>query len=265
LILALKKIKRRTETVSIALLLTVLLSCSKEDSITCVSNSFSDVYEYPLKPGTQEWIDLVSREERAQACMIPQAILETISTGGLFESLLDYPFIIDYLAWEKFQLGFNKLKSENKGFAELYSREDLSQVIFAWYGSMILDCKEWIYHPLNTAPLSIELQTIEMFIFQDEFLDSINQDREIELFKLIFRKLQLKIKHGYYESEKIISSAILGKIMFRNEFSPFINECNNNDFIKFFIEYIPDYRPVDLSPTEVIEKYADDFYDRIIK
>jgi len=66
--------------------------------------------------------------------MIPLEILETISTGDLFESLLSYPFIIDYGAWGKMQVGFEKLKSENRGFAELYSREDLFQIICNWYG-----------------------------------------------------------------------------------------------------------------------------------
>jgi len=104
------KIMRKT----IGLLLVVLLSCSKDDSINCVPTTYSDAYEYPIKPGTEEWIELGSHEARVQACMIPPETLEIISTGGLFESLLCYPFILDYGAWEKFQVGFEKLKSENR-------------------------------------------------------------------------------------------------------------------------------------------------------
>lgn len=244
------------------LLLVLLFSCSKDESVNCIPLTFPDAYEYPIKPGTEEWIKLVSRDERAQACMIPLDILETISTGGLFESLLNYPFILDYGAWEKMQVGFEKLKSENIGFAELYSREDLFQIICNWYGSMSLECEEWIYRPLN-APVTVELEIIEMFIFQNEFLDNLNHDKVLEIFKLIFNKLQLKIEHGSSESGKLVSAAILGKIMFRSEFSPFVNECNTNDYLKFFIQYIPYYRPVDLSPTDIIEKYAKVFYDSI--
>jgi hypothetical protein len=251
------KIMRKT----LGLILLVLLSCSKEESesLKCVPITFSDSYQYPVKPGTEEWIALGSREARGQSCMIPQEILKTISTGGLFESLLSYPFIIDYGAWEKFQLGFEYLKNENKGFAELYGREDLYQIIFNWYSSMSVECKEWIYRPFN-APVGVELEIIEMFIFQNEFLDSLNHDREIDIFKLIFDKLQSKISNGSVEGEELVSTAILGKIMFRSGFSPFVNECNTEDFIRFYIEFIPFYRPVDLSPTEIIEKYAKDFY-----
>ncbi len=240
---------------AIGFLLFVLLSCSKDDSLSCVPPTFTDAYEYPIKPGTDEWIKLESRDARAQACMIPQEILETISTGGLFESLLSYPFIMDYRAWDEFQKGFEKLKSENEGFAELFSREDLYQIISNWYGSISSECKELIYRPIK-APVGVELEIIEMFIFQNEFLDSLDHNREIEIFRLVFNKLSQRSLEG----EKFIASAILGKIMFKSGFTPFVNECEKEDFLKFFIEYIPYYRPVDLSPTEIIEKYARDFY-----
>ena len=82
----------------------------------------------------------------------------------------------------------------------------------------------------------------------------------IGIFKLIYEKLQEKIGPGYPDGEKWISTAILGKIMFREEFNQFIDECNNNDFVRFFIEYIPWYRPVEINPIEIIAKYAEEFY-----
>jgi hypothetical protein len=122
-----------------------------------------------------------------------------------------------------------------------------------------LDCKEWIYHPSH-APIEVELEIIEMFIFQNEFLDNLNQDQITEIFKLIFNKLQLKIEQGCTEAEKWIPSAILGKIMYREEFKQFIDECSNNEFIRFFIESIPWYRPVEIDPIEIIARYSEEFY-----
>jgi hypothetical protein len=255
----LRKIKRNFELICGTILLMILFSCTKKNPIDCISYSFPDAYKYPIKPGTQEWIDLGSRDARANACMITEEILQKISTGGLFESLLSYPFILDYGAWEELQVGFEKLKSENKGFTELYSREDLFHIIYEWYESMSLDCKEWIYHPSH-APIEVELEIIEMFIFQNEFLDNLNQDQIIEIYKLIFNKLQSKVEHGYPDGGKWISAAILGKIMYREEFKQFIDECNNNEFILFFIESIPLYRPVEIDPIEIIAKYTEEFY-----
>ena len=257
--MSIRKILKIAEIITLELLLIVLLSCSKENPTDCVSNSFQDTYDYPIKPGTQEWINLGSRDERVQACMISQEILETISTGGLFESLISYPFILDYGAWEELQVGFEKLKSENKGFAELYSRDDLFHIIYNWYESMSLGCKEWIYHPSH-APIEVELEIIEMFIFQNEFLDNLSQDQIIEIYKLIYNKLQSKVEHGYPDGGKLISAAILGKIMYREKFKQFIDECNNNEFVLFFIESIPWYRPIEINPIEIIAKYTEEFY-----
>jgi hypothetical protein len=241
------------------ILLMISYSCSREDSIHCISFSFPDTYVYPIKPGTQEWVDLGSRDERVQACMISPEILKSISTGGLFESLLSYPYILDYGAWNELQVGFEKLKSENTGFAELYNREDLFRIIYKWYEAMSLNCEEWIYHPSH-APIKVELEIIEMFIYQNEFLDNLNHDQTIDIYNLIYNKLQLKIEHGCIESEKWIPTAILGKIMYREEFKQFIYECSNNEFIRFFIENIPWYRPAEIDPIEIITKYTEEFY-----
>lgn len=252
-------LKIKNKLFCITILIIVGFSCSEEDSIDCIPSSFPDSYNYPIKPGTQEWNNLYTREARVKANEIPQYVLETISTGGLLESLLSYPYILDYLAWEEFQTGFEKLKSEQKGFAEVYKRDDLFQIIVEWYESISLDCKEWIYHPIN-APVEVEINIIEMIIFQDDFLNRINQNQMREIFELIYKKLKSKGEHGYSETEKTVSVAILGKIMYREEFKPFTEECINEKFINFFIQRIPIYRPDKVHLVEIITKYAEEFY-----
>lgn len=241
------------------ILLLIVFSCSEKNSIDCITSNFPDAYNYPIKPGTQEWNDLNTRDERVKANEIPHDVLETISTGGLLESLLSYPYILDYSAWEEFQSGFEKLKLEHKGFAEVYGRKDFFKIVYDWYESISLDCKEWIYHPYN-APVELELNIVEMIIFQDEFLNRVNQDQIISIFNLIYNKLKEKSQHDYQDGGKLISVAILGKIMYKKRFKPFIDECYNQEFIPFFIENIPYYRPVDVNPVEIITKYANEFY-----
>jgi hypothetical protein len=240
------------------------LACSKETP-TCISVSYPDHYEYPLKPGSQEWIDLGSRNNRALACLIPQDIIMSMSTEGLLETLLNYPFILDFRAFDKMQNGFNMLKSENYGFNELYNRENIYQVFYDGYNSMSLNCED-IYPPIflgRAAPTSLALSIYEMFIAQEDFLNSLNEETRIKIFILIYHKHLSKIKNKYLESEKQISAAILGRIMYKSNYKPFIDECNNNDFIKIFIDSVPTTRPVDIFPVETIENYAEEFYSNI--
>ena len=50
----------------------------------------TDTYDYPVKPGTEEWQAFTSHAEMLEACQIPEAILRDMTTEGLVETALDY-------------------------------------------------------------------------------------------------------------------------------------------------------------------------------
>lgn len=50
-----------------------------------------DSYNFPIRPGTEEWISLDSYEARLNAYNIPEDILRNMSTLGLVETCLIYP------------------------------------------------------------------------------------------------------------------------------------------------------------------------------
>ena len=37
-------------------------------------------YEYPIKPGTDQWKALKNQKEKVAACQLPDSILESVST-----------------------------------------------------------------------------------------------------------------------------------------------------------------------------------------
>jgi len=53
-------------------------------------------WDFPVKPGTEEWKSLESRNERAKACQIPDDVLPSLSTGRLIELCLSYPYYNRY-------------------------------------------------------------------------------------------------------------------------------------------------------------------------
>lgn len=244
------------------LFLLLLISCSKDEDEIQQSNwnpfNITDAYKYPILPGTDEWKKFGSTAEMVEACQIPAEILKSISTEGLLESLLNYPFVTDYIFSDILQIAFNNIKNENKGFAELYSRNDVFKVVTERYKSMSLD-KGKIYPPYFLGEPSanqIAFQTYEFFIFQDEFLVGLNENQQSEVFNLVYEKLQKKIEHNFSEYSKLLSCAILGKIMYRNNYIPFVEICTEKDFMKYFIEEIPMYRPESIMPVDIIEEYA---------
>ncbi|MCR4598478.1 MAG: hypothetical protein K5678_05530 [Acetatifactor sp.] len=89
------------------------------------SNMITKPYDYPIKPGTQEWIALPSVIERREACEIPQEILERMTTSALVESVITYPFFIDTIgAFNSFEEGLNWVATYFSGIDELLSRSD---------------------------------------------------------------------------------------------------------------------------------------------
>jgi hypothetical protein len=213
-----------------------LHSCNKDELVIqqgeCMPFSISDTYEYPIVSGTEEWKEFQTSIEMVQACQIPDKKLKSISTEGLLETLLRYPLILDYMAANLQQDGFERIKSQNNGFEELYGRTDFFDVITERYELMSLNCEKNLYPPFINGietPIQISFQTIEFFMYQDDLLKNINSNQRIQILEIVFDKLQAKEEYGISQNEYLVSFAILGKIMLLENYSPFviINEENN--------------------------------------
>lgn len=84
------------------------------------------VYTYPLKAGTDEWRSL-SVQERHERLQLSDNLLSSMRTEDLIEVCLEYPFAIDFFAFDDFQTGLMALYNEFNGFRELLSRDDLAE------------------------------------------------------------------------------------------------------------------------------------------
>ncbi len=68
-------------------------------------NSFSQVYDFPIKPGSDAWKALNSHDDMIEACMIPNSQLKDMNTQDLFETCLNYPLLYDFLAFDNLEIG----------------------------------------------------------------------------------------------------------------------------------------------------------------
>lgn len=259
----------------LALILSIL-SCSEDEEnhaqkvLNCITYfDVSDMYVYPVWPGTDEWAALNSSEEMMAVSRIPNNVLISISTEGLMESLLTHPLTFTYTAYEELQNGMVALKNENsEAFSTLYAKSDLYAVIVQRYSLMSLDY-DYVYPPYTFndcigAPASVALLTIEFFMFQDEFLrNKLSSSQRNSIFKQVYNKLLLKIEKEYSEYYELASFAILGKIMHKEGYAPFINACNSEEFLMFFIEYVPYYYPVGFDPFDAILEHAKEYIEGI--
>lgn len=90
-------------------------------------------WDFPVKPGTNEWKKFQSNQEMVDACQIPKDIISSISTEDLTEICLQYPLLSDVFAFENLNNGLDKLFADFNGFRELYSRKDAPQNLIKKY------------------------------------------------------------------------------------------------------------------------------------
>jgi hypothetical protein len=233
----------------------------------CVRFNIPGAYQYPIPFQSDAWFELRTLEERVSACQIPQAVLDTISTAALLETLLNYPLLFEYAAFDIMQNGFERIKGEQKGFAAFYSRSDAFEVALARYNNMHVRC-DGVYPPFPkdlATPASVALMHVEFMLFQDEFIKVLNEGETRILFQAVFRKLELKNQHNdmYQEYGKWLSCAVLGKIMFENNFEAFKEYCDKEPFVEFFIHRVPVYRPENLDVTAQIFRFARQYMDAL--
>jgi len=224
----------------------------------CQAFEYSDTYQYPLIPGTDEWKSYEGN--RKEACIIPEDVLATISTEGLLESLLNKPFIwTDYVAYDYRQDGFVHLMELFPGIGEFLSRPDVFSVIYDRYQKMDLDCEAY-YPPLYSDVLLFGFPCIEIYMVQDEFLENLDSIEINLLFEIIRDINLLKIdKRPVFYLEALESTALMGKILLKANYAPFVDFYNANEDISWFIEKLP-WFGWDVPPRDTINAYAEGYY-----
>ncbi len=243
------------------ILVFALSGCKKtseeEPDDGCLAFEYSDTYQYPIVPGTEEWKSYEGNIR--EALQIPDDVLETISTEGLLESLLNHPFFMDFIAYDSRQLGFNHLSYWSPGIGVLLRRPDFFSVILDRYQKMDMDCEAY-YPPDYSDVFQFAFPSIEIFLAQDELINKLDSVEIHLLFETVREVNILKVdKVSYFYLEAMESTALMGKILLKANYSPFVEFYNDHEEISWFIEYIAN-SGWEIHPRDTINAYADDFY-----
>lgn len=222
----------------------------------CEAFEYPDTYKYPIVPGTDEWIE---HENRREACQLPEDVLAAISTEGLLESLLNHPYFTDFILYDSKQLGFEHLMYWSPGFGVLLDRPDFYSVIFDRYTRMDLDC-EVFYPPMYTDVLTYAFPSIEIFLAQDQVIDKLDSTQVHHLFETVREYNILKVdKRPHFFMGKMESYALMGKLLMKVNYSPFVIFHNTNEEVSRFVEMIENNWFMS-QYHDTINVYAEDYY-----
>lgn len=96
----------------------------------------NDPYPFPVKPGTKEWTELKTYDERLKAYTIPADILNQMTTQALVQTCLNYPELRLITTRNDLQTGYSYIKSIFNGLEELEKRKDAGKELLAAYNRL---------------------------------------------------------------------------------------------------------------------------------
>lgn len=100
---------------------------------SCTSSS--KPYDYPIKPGTEQWTSFTTHEQMVDACQIPDEVIDSMTTEDLLKSILDYPLFFDIVMFDNLYEGFDVVRSNFKAIDEFYIRTDCEDILLEYYKS----------------------------------------------------------------------------------------------------------------------------------
>lgn len=110
-------------------------------------------YEFPVVPGTQEWIDLGDTFARRKACEVPDELLEHMTTEALLLTVLDHPFLSDMYAFNSIEQGYVTVRRRSADLREFERRPDYLDVLSQYcetHFSLLEKGKPWNGHMADT-------------------------------------------------------------------------------------------------------------------
>lgn len=154
-------------------------------SVNADSNEKKDntPYSFPVLPGSSEWESFTTKQEKLSVCQIPDDKLVNMTTDALLETVMNYPFIHDYMAFNSYEDACRRMSEDFNGFSELFSREDITSAILSKYSSAHVVSADEI-DTVDSASF-FEPSTLEYLFVCDEINNGEITGKELELFSEI--------------------------------------------------------------------------------
>ncbi|MDR0603212.1 MAG: hypothetical protein LBG80_02775 [Bacteroidales bacterium] len=159
-------------------------------------------WDYPVKPGSEEWKKFKSNKEMVDACQIPGYILQNISTSDLMTLCLQYPLLYNVFAFANKNDGLKKLFADFNGIREFSKREGaIDKLREAYLAELsIFPCKLDTCSILEEIGYSIlHISMLEMLIsYSDFYTNSTTKDKKKEVLESLLYGYLEKIKYPNY-------------------------------------------------------------------
>lgn len=240
--------------VLLSLLLVNYLSVFSQTTVT-------DKYNFPFKQGSKELEQSESITKRITSLQIPDSTLYSISTEGLIETNLAFPYLSDIFFYNDYQKGFEALLTEFNGLRELLHRSDLVDKLLLKYKDLSSDIvNNRVKNDIDKGRHSFYFFFIELIFAQDTVLESLSKKQEQELFALTIEQNKLKSEHAdIFGKLNFISTNLLYA---KKAVKDIDFKIRNNDQKTSLAFFLREPRFIDRQVASIIENYIINKYKK---
>lgn len=93
-------------------------------------------WDYPIRPGSEEWATLPTTADRVEAIQVPEDVLTKLSDRQLLDLILDYPFFLSHALSDDPFTGFQRTLGTLNAYETFKSRPESLDVTFDYYTSL---------------------------------------------------------------------------------------------------------------------------------
>jgi hypothetical protein len=195
-------------------------------------------WDFPVKPGSEEWKTFDNTYQKIEACQIPLNVLTHISTKNLIQICLNYPLFNDLFFTNYLQIGFDRMIKQFNGFEELIRRKDAGSNLLSLYQLKEPANLDKIWEPVRKGIYSFDLVKIELFLANEDILLNMTQNELYNLNKrsrYIYKEKEKQIDEYGYNFGLAPTALILGKIANEEGRFEYLNETDKKKIEHFLI------------------------------
>ena len=157
-------------------------------------------WDYPIKPGMEEWKKFQSNKEMVDACQIPEHVLQNISTNDLMILCLQYPLLFDVFAFNNKNDGLKILFADFNGIRVFCQRKDALSNLQEKYIEELnfFPSKLDTGYTLETVHSKVQISMLELLLSYPDFHTNSTMKEKKEVLKSLLYGYLEKIKYSDY-------------------------------------------------------------------
>jgi len=168
-------------------------------------------WDYPVKPGSEEWKSFKTGQQMREACMIPQDVLKALTSRDLAWICFNYPLFVDFGVSNDERRSIDFMIERFNGLQELSKRKDGTRELINLYRSLpVFDGQHDVspYHQLTKLPF------VELLLADKSFVNQLDEKMAGELLKIVLSKYESKVEHSdVYSLWNIKKTFLLGAVV----------------------------------------------------